>query len=137
MYCGREHQREHWAPPGGGGHKAESKELAAVGWAADLAAAAGCSCSTAAAVMRGSTRVRAETVTQVRSAAEKLHWKPQQRGGSRGSGRRQAAHPHVAGSDQPPRDAYLARLAREVGLACSTWLSDRGVPSGDFNSWQR
>ena len=40
MYCGREHQREHWAPPGGGGHKAESKELAAVGWAADLAAAA-------------------------------------------------------------------------------------------------
>ena len=104
---------------------------------ADLAAAAGCSCSTAAAVMRGSTRVRAETVTQVRSAAEKLHWKPQQRGGSRGSGRRQAAHPHVAGSDQPPRDAYLARLAREVGLACSTWLSDRGVPSGDFNSWQR
>lgn len=40
MYCGCEHQREHWAPPGGGGHKAECKELAAVGWAADLAAAA-------------------------------------------------------------------------------------------------
>ena len=40
LYCGREHQREHWAPPGGGGHEAECKELAAVGWAADLAAAA-------------------------------------------------------------------------------------------------
>ena len=104
---------------------------------ADLAAAAGCSCSTAAAVMRGSTRVRAETVAKVRSAAERIHWTPLPRGGSRATVRRQAAHPHVAGSDQPPRDAYLARLAREVGLACSTWLSDRGVPSGDFNSWQR
>ncbi len=104
---------------------------------ADLAAAAGCSCSTAAAVMRGSTRFRAETVAKVRSAAERINWTPLPRGGSRASVRRQAAHPHTAGSDRPSGDVYLACLAREVGLACSTWLTAHGVPSGDFNSWQR
>ena len=39
LYCGRAHQREHWAAPSGG-HKGECRALAAAGWATDLEAAA-------------------------------------------------------------------------------------------------